>query len=221
MMKSLTAMNLKKKIPAEEWERKLGLNRQRLGSVVAAVKNSGAKRVLDLGCGEGHLLSLLLREKEFTEIAGMDVSSAVLARAKERLRFDRMTEREKARIHLFHGSLLYRDKRLSGYDACAAVEVVEHIDPSRLAIFAKVVFGHVRSRTIVLTTPNREYNEKYGLARDTALRHEDHRFEWTRAEFRAWAERAAAEYGYAVRFAGIGDADPVYGTPSQMAVFTL
>ena len=52
-----------------------------------------------------------------------------------------------------------------------------------------------------------------------ALRHRDHRFEWTRAELRAWAERVAAEHGYRVSFAPIGPDDPEVGPPTQMAVF--
>jgi 3' terminal RNA ribose 2'-O-methyltransferase Hen1 len=203
----------------EEREGADSLNLQRLGSVVAALKNSGASRVLDLGCGEGRLLSQLRREKQFTEITGMDVSGAALERAAQRLRLERVTEAEKQRLRLIQGSLLYRDERLAGYDACAVVEVVEHIDPSRLGFFEKNVFGLVRCKTVVLTTPNREYNDNYGFPPGNILRHNDHRFEWTRAEFQAWALDIAGRYGYRVRFAGIGEADPSHGTPTQMAVF--
>ena len=202
------------------------LGQRRLGSVVDALKDSGARRVLDIGCGEGRLLALLLKEKQFEAIAGMDVSFYTLERAKSRLRLDRMTERQRGRIDIFQGSLNYIDKRLKGYDAIAAVEVIEHMDLSRLNVFEKVVFGYAAPRAVVLTTPNREYNEVYGLAADEAsgkegrLRHADHRFEWTRAEFREWAERVAGEYGYAVAFSGIGDADESLGAPTQMGVFS-
>jgi 3' terminal RNA ribose 2'-O-methyltransferase Hen1 len=205
----------------EERERRLGLNRQRMGGVVAALKNSGAGRVLDLGCGEGRLLSLLRQEREFREIAGMDVSCIALERAAQRLHIERMTEEEKERLRLIQGSFLYRDKRLAGYDACSAVEVVEHIEPSRLCFFEKNVFEYIRCKTVVLTTPNREYNDNYASLHSASLRHADHRFEWTRTEFRDWALCMADRYGYAVRFSGIGDADPVHGTPTQMAVFAL
>jgi 3' terminal RNA ribose 2'-O-methyltransferase Hen1 len=205
----------------EEREPGLSLNRQRLGSVVAVLKNSGASRVLDLGCGEGRLLSQLRRERQFTEITGMDVSGVALERAAQRLRLERLSGAEKERLRLIQGSFLYRDERLAGYDACAVVEVVEHIDPSRLEFFEKNVFGLVRCKTVALTTPNKEYNENYALPHGDVLRHGDHRFEWTRAEFRAWVLRIAGRYGYSVRFAGIGEDDPVHGTPTQMAVFEL
>jgi 3' terminal RNA ribose 2'-O-methyltransferase Hen1 len=201
-----------------ELERRCGLNRQRLGAVVAVLKNSGAGRVLDLGCGSGLLLSLLRREKQFTQIAGMDVSGIALERAAQKLHLDRVTNAEKERFRLIQSSFLYRDKRLAGYDACAAVEVVEHIDPSRLGFFEKNLFEHIHCKTIALTTPNREYNDNYAFQQG-GLRHEDHRFEWTRAEFQAWAVRLAGQYGYSVRFAGIGEADPARGTPTQLAVF--
>ena len=58
----------------EVLEKPLSLNEQRLGAVMAALRASGAKRVLDLGCGEGKLLRELLKDKQFEEIVGMDVS---------------------------------------------------------------------------------------------------------------------------------------------------
>jgi hypothetical protein len=39
---------------------------------------------------------------------------------------------QQERIKFNHGSRTYRDKRLSGFDAAAVVEVIEHLDPPRL-----------------------------------------------------------------------------------------
>ena len=52
-----------------------------------------------------------------------------------------------------------------------------------------------------------------------ATRHRDHRFEWTREEFRGWAGGVAAEHGYDVRFEPVGEDDPEVGPPTQLAVF--
>jgi 3' terminal RNA ribose 2'-O-methyltransferase Hen1 len=204
----------------EEAERKISLNRRRLDCVVSALKDSDAARVLDLGCGEGRLIELLITEKQFEYIAGMDVSFAALERATDRLHMDRMTDRKKSGIDLFQGSLNYRDKRLDGFDAFAVVEVVEHMDIGRLSVFEKIVFAHAAPKTVVLTTPNREYNANYKFAAENKLRHQDHRFEWTRAEFENWAGRVADENGYTVRFSGIGDVDTEFGAPTQMGVFS-
>jgi 3' terminal RNA ribose 2'-O-methyltransferase Hen1 len=192
----------------------------RFGAVLAVLKAAGAARVLDLGCGEGRLLRLLLREGQFTEIVGLEVSHRALELARDRLRYDRLPPRQKARLKLLHGSLMYRDARLAGYDAAAVVEVVEHLDPPRLAAFERVLFGFARPATAVLTTPNREYNVKWETLPAGKLRHRDHRFEWTRAEFRAWAEGVAARYGYVVRFLPVGPEDAALGAPTQMGVFT-
>ncbi|MDG3007165.1 3' terminal RNA ribose 2'-O-methyltransferase Hen1 [Paludisphaera mucosa] len=201
-------------------EKPLSLNDQRLGAVLAALRASGARRVLDLGCGEGRLLRLLLKDPQFEEVVGVDVSIRTLEAARDRLHLDRLPERQAARIRLMQGSLTYRDRRLEGYDAAAVVEVVEHLDPPRLAAFERALFASARPATVVLTTPNREYNVTWENVGPDRLRHPDHRFEWTRAEFRAWAEAAAARHGYAVRFVPVGPDDPTLGPPTQMGVFT-
>lgn len=200
-------------------EERLSLNQQRLGSVLAALRRSGAKRVLDLGCGEGRLLSLLLADTSFAEITGIDVSPRVLEKAAERLRLDSLPPRKRERIKLLQGSLMYRDARLSGYDAAAIVEVVEHLDPPRLAAFERVLFEHAHPAVIVMTTPNREYNVKFETMPAGAFRHRDHRFEWTRIEFQAWSNRVASQYRYSVSFLPVGEEDVVFGAPTQMAVF--
>ncbi len=200
-------------------EGKMSLHQQRLGAVLATLKQSGAKRVLDLGCGEGKLLSLLLTETQFSDILGMDVSYRALEIAAERLHLERMPPKQRERINLIHGSLMYRDPRLEGYDAAAVVEVIEHLDPPRLTAFERVLFEFARPQWVAITTPNAEYNVKWEALPAGKLRHKDHRFEWTRAEFEAWAGRMSERFGYKARFLPIGDEDVLVGAPSQMGVF--
>jgi 3' terminal RNA ribose 2'-O-methyltransferase Hen1 len=203
----------------EALEKPLSLHEQRIGAVLAAIRACGAKRVLDLGCGEGKLLRELLKDRQFEEIVGMDVSIRSLETARDRLKLDRLPERQAARIKLLHGSLIYRDRRLEGFDAAAVVEVVEHLDPPRLSAFERAVFEFARPSSVVLTTPNREYNVTWENIGADKLRHADHRFEWTRDEFRDWAEAVAGRHGYSVRFLAIGPVDGALGPPTQMGVF--
>ena len=202
-------------------EARVPLNQQRLGAVMSVLKASGAKRVLDLGCGEGQLVRLLLEDKSFAEIVGVDVSYRTLERAQEKLRLDRLAPRQKERIKLLQGSLTYRDERIAGYDAAAVVEVIEHLDPPRLAAFERVLFEYARPGTVVMTTPNAEYNVKWESLPAGKFRHRDHRFEWTRAQFQTWAAGVAERFGYSVRFLPVGPEDAVVGPPTQMGVFTL
>jgi len=209
----------RKESDEDRLEAPLRLNDVRMKTVVEMLRESGARRVLDLGCGEGRLLRDLLRQKQFLEIVGVDASVRALEIASARLKLDRLAPRQRARIKLLHGALTYRDERLSGYDAAAAVEVIEHLDPGRLGAFERVLFEYARPGVVVLTTPNREYNAKFTDLRAGAFRHGDHRFEWTRAEFATWAERVASAHGYRVELAPVGEPDPSLGSPSQMGIF--
>jgi 3' terminal RNA ribose 2'-O-methyltransferase Hen1 len=190
----------------------------RVAAVLGVLKAAGARRVLDLGCGDGRLLAALLGDAQFEEVIGVDASAAALDRAARRLRLDEMAPRRKERIRLLLGALTYADHRLRGYDAAVLAEVVEHVDPGRLAALEQAVFGVAAPPTVVVTTPNAEYNPRYPGLAPGVLRHPDHRFEWDRAQFRAWSQAVATRHGYSVRFEPVGDEDPVAGPPAQMAV---
>jgi 3' terminal RNA ribose 2'-O-methyltransferase Hen1 len=204
----------------EQVEQPISLNEQRLAAVVDVIVASGARRVVDLGCGEGRLLRSLLAAPGIDRVVGLDVSHRSLELAARRLHLDTMAPRQRQRIELLHGSLTYRDRRLEGFDAAAIVEVIEHLDPSRLDSFERVVFAYARPPLVVVTTPNVEYNSRFPTLPAGTLRHRDHRFEWTRAELDDWAAGVARRNGYRVDTAGIGPADPDVGAPTQMAVFT-
>jgi 3' terminal RNA ribose 2'-O-methyltransferase Hen1 len=204
----------------ERLERGLSLRDQRLGAVVAALRNAGARSVLDLGCGAGALLQRLIAEPQLERITGVDVSVRALEQAEQRLRLDRLAPARRDAVTLLQGALTYRDDRLRGYDAAAVVEVVEHVEPQRLDAFEEALFGVAAPRTVVLTTPNAEYNVRWPTLPAGRFRHRDHRFEWTRAELAAWAQGVAERHGYDVRFVPVGPEDPAVGAPTQMAVFS-
>ena len=196
------------------------LAEQRHEAVLTAVRESGARRVGDLGCGDGALLPALLAERSIEQVVAVDVSARSLEVAAKRLRLDRMNERQQARIALLQGSLTYADQRLVGLDAVILMEVIEHVDPSRLPALEHCVFAVAAPETVIVTTPNAEFNVRYETLPAGTFRHRDHRFEWSRSEFAGWAERAASAYGYAVRFAPVGPVDDEVGSPTQLAVFS-
>jgi 3' terminal RNA ribose 2'-O-methyltransferase Hen1 len=202
-------------------EAPLRLHDARLQQVISELKASSAKRLLDLGCGEGKLVRELLKDRQFEEIVGMDVSYRSLQVAADRLHLDTMPPKQKERIKLVQSSLMYRDKRMSGFDAAAVVEVIEHLDEPRLAAFERVLFEFARPQTVVLTTPNSEYNVKFETLPAGQFRHRDHRFEWTRDQFQKWAGRIGERFGYSVAFKPVGEEDQAVGAPTQMGVFRL
>jgi 3' terminal RNA ribose 2'-O-methyltransferase Hen1 len=204
----------------EQVEERLGLRDQRIAAVTQALKDAGARSVLDLGCGDGRLLQSLLRDGSFAKVVGVDVSFAALERAARRLHLDEMSPKQRERIELLQGSLTYRDRRLLGFDGAALVEVIEHLEPARFGAFERVLFDIARPSAIVLTTPNAEYNVRFERLPPGSLRHRDHRFEWTRDQFRGWADGVAERSGYTVRYVAVGPEDDEVGSPTQMGVFS-
>jgi len=215
-LSALDPERLEDKAHAEETtERKLGLHQLRLERVTEKLVKSGATRVADLGCGEGKLVRHLLKERQFRKILAMDVALESLQRAERNL--EREHEAKRQRVELLHGSLLYTDQRLHQVDAACLVEVIEHLDQERLARAAHNLFAEIRPQTLIVTTPNREYNAVWENLSGGKFRHPDHRFEWTREEFENWAESVRGDYEVTIE--GVGEEHPEFGCPSQMAVF--
>jgi 3' terminal RNA ribose 2'-O-methyltransferase Hen1 len=206
-------------LPEETLERPIRLNDERLDCVLEILRSLRPKRIADLGCGEGKLLARLVREGWIEQIIGVDASTIVLERAAKRLKLNEPNGPREGRVNLLHGALTYRDKRLANVDAATLVEVIEHLDPNRLPALARVVFGEAKPKCVIVTTPNVEYNALFSSLASGAFRHPDHRFEWTREQFRAWVKNIEDGYGYRAELRDIGHVDAVHGAPTQMAVF--
>ncbi|HCA41863.1 MAG TPA: 3' terminal RNA ribose 2'-O-methyltransferase Hen1 [Bacteroidetes bacterium] len=200
-------------------QKKETLHIKRINTVVDKLIESGAKTILDLGCGEGKLIKQLLKHKQFNKITGMDVSYNELLKAKERLNYNDLPPKQKERINLIHGSLTYRDKRLEGYDAAALIEVIEHLELSRLKSMERVLFEFAKPKLIIITTPNKEYNSIWEKLDSIDMRHKDHRFEWTRSEFLNWSINISKTYNYNSEIFPIGEEIENIGAPTQMAIF--
>ncbi|MFP4610523.1 MAG: methyltransferase [Thiohalophilus sp.] len=193
------------------------LHDTRLDQVLRRLKGSGARRVLDLGCGSGHLLYRLAGERQFEQIVGLESCSQSLLRARELL--STYLHDVPGRLCLINGSYAESQPGLGDYDAAAMVETIEHLKPGALSAAEQVVFAQMRPRVVYLTTPNREYNPLYGLY-PGEFREPDHEFERDRARFRHWSQGVARRNGYRVALGGIGEADPEFGQPTQTAYFT-
>lgn len=207
-------------VPEEVREKRQSLNTQRLEAVKEAVLASGAASVIDMGCGECRLTRLLLPLQQIRRITACDVSVRELEKAKQRMHYDTMPPTLRNKLTLMQASLTYRDKRFEGFDCACIVEVIEHIEPMRLKAFEQIVFGIAAPKTVILTTPNAEYNVNYQFLPEGELRHDDHRFEWTREQFREWTAHVCEAFGYTVQHSEIGETDENYGAPTQMGVFT-
>lgn len=200
----------------------LNLQQQRINDVFEILKSAAPSSVIDVGCGEGELAKLLVQQTKIPRITALDVSQRQLEIAARRLRSQSVIQAPFQRLNLIHASATYRDPRTAGHQAAVAMEIVEHIDPDKLAAFTELLLEPSDLTLVVVTTPNREFNRVYNHRhqRNDRLRHWDHRFEWDQPQFQAWAGHAAAAHGYSVDFRPVGAAHPQYGPPTQMAVFT-
>jgi predicted nucleotidyltransferase/SAM-dependent methyltransferase len=188
----------------------------RLDAVLAVLMAEEVRSVLDLGCGDGRLLAAVMVAGHCLRLGGVDLDDDALAITRGRLGGAKATGGVRPVIELWHGLLTHRDDRLLGYEAATAIEVIEHLEPPQLAAFTGIVFGYARSRIVIVTTPNAEYNVRWRIH---GRRHVDHRFEWDRSTFAAWAGASGDRWGYTASFSGIGPYDPKLGHPTQMAVF--
>ncbi|WP_031404259.1 methyltransferase domain-containing protein [Thiomonas sp. FB-Cd] len=199
-----------------QWERAEDLHSLRLDTVAQLLLQSGARSVLDLGCGHGELLLRLASQPCFTRVIGIDIDPDALVEA--RIALGLGLPDPSARLQVRYGSFEEADADLCGFDAAALVETIEHIDPARLGHVERAVFGRLRPRLVLVTTPNQDYNVLHGMPHG-AMRHADHRFEWGRARFAQWSRRVAAQNGYSVSFGAIGPPDAILGSSTQMARF--
>lgn len=204
--------------PSSMMERGTALHEIRLEQVLQRLRASGARRVLDLGCGSGQLLHRLVAERQFEEIVGLESDPGALMKARQMLESE--PQASSSRLTLLNGSYTEAKPDLTGYDAAAMVETIEHIKPGLLSAAERVVFAQMRPRVVYLTTPNREYNPLFDL-HPGEFREADHKFEWDRAKFGQWVRGVARRNGYRVITGGIGEEDPEFGPPTQTAYFSL
>ena len=192
------------------------LHEARFVAVLDIVLASGARTVLDLGCGDGALLLRLAETPGIERLVGIDQSPAALAALRQRL--DAVPAPAAAKVALREGSYARSDPELRGFDAAIMVETIEHIDPERLSAVEHAIFATLAPALVVVTTPNADFNPLLGVP-DQRMRHPDHRFEWGRARFGSWANGVARRHGYRATLHDLGGSHPVLGGPSQMAVF--
>lgn len=191
------------------------MHRDRLAAVLGAIRETGARRVADLGCGDGDLLVMLAVEPGIDAVHGLDPASEALARLRTRLR---TLPVESAKVTVAQGSVHDSALRLPPVECAVLVEVIEHLDPGRLSRMERAVFAGLAPEAVIVTTPNVEFNALLGVP-PHRFRHPDHRFEWDRPRFRRWAGEAGARAGYTVTCRDIAGCHPVLGGASQMAVF--
>lgn len=219
-LERLTEADGEELAPESSEEGSVSLAVERRTAVAGVLRELGARRIADIGCGEGALVGELLKDPMIGELIATDVSARALIAAKRRLHYDDLPDRQRDRLKFLQSSVTYADERLAGLDAVVLMEVVEHVDPPRLPALANSVFRAAHPAAVVVTTPNSEYNVRFPSLPAGTFRHPDHRFEWTRAEFRTWAQQVADTYGYAVEFRPVGAEDPDLGAPTQLALFT-
>lgn len=193
------------------------LHQDRLNAVVRAINETGARTILDLGCGAGDLILRLAMLPGITRITGIDTDLDALRRLQARL--SDLPAETRARVQIAQASMTVAHRNLRGHDCACLVETIEHLPLADLNRLERALFADMRPRHIIVTTPNADYNPVLGVPAHR-FRHPDHHFEWSRDRFGQWAGGVAARGDYTVRRRDVAGAHPVLGGASQMALFT-
>lgn len=205
-------------IDIEVKKKKESLQTIRINTIFDKLCELGTKTVADVGCGEGKLLRLLKNKPQFQKICGTDVVYKNLIIAKDKLDLDEVATHNLEKINIFQSSILYKDDRLKEYETICLIEVIEHIEEDRIVFLEKIVFGYLNTKNVLISTPNSEYNNVYMPENSDSFRHEDHRFEWNREEFKNWVEKICNNFNYNADFFGIGDYNEQFGYPTQAVI---
>uniref|UniRef100_H2YXS7 Small RNA 2'-O-methyltransferase n=1 Tax=Ciona savignyi TaxID=51511 RepID=H2YXS7_CIOSA len=198
---------------------------QRYNKVLELLSRLRPEKVVDLGCAECKLINLLRHEDYVKEISGVDLDGSLLRGCSHKLdpqAYDFLNKRfNPLTIRLYQGSVSEFDERLRNYDAVVSIELIEHLLPKTLEDFPQAVFGYINPKTVIISTPNADFNVLFGL--NGCFRHWDHKFEWTRKQFQSWCENICKDYQYSVEYDGVGvdpDKTQNFGYCSQFAIFT-
>jgi len=211
------------------------LHQERHMLVMELLVEAGATSVIDLGCNSCKLLRLLKGLlPNVTYLAGLDMDKYILDDSSKMLRplpGDWLMRRTlPLTIELLHGSCgeaeaaqAFKTVRNLHVDAVTSVELIEHLDPGTIATFPATVLGVLQPKVWIVTTPNSDFNELFPNFTGP-FRHWDHRFEWSRKEFKVWANQVAEDFPeYSVTFHGAGFWEATresHGPASQVVVFT-
>jgi len=212
---------------------------ERRNRVIGILKQHNCRNILDLGCGEGSLFQAMKFMPEFKRLVGIDIDMNEIQKSFDRVApmtyhiFSDNPPEEPLEVAIYMGDLtaphpLLLDERS---DAITMVEVIEHLPPDALKRLPQVLFGFYRPKLIIISTPNKEYNKCIKGFDPNTFRHWDHKFEWTRDEFKKWCETQLKKFdGYEVNYQTVGRLHPMaeeeffdverYGRCTQIAVFT-
>ena len=95
---------------------------------------SGARTVLDVGCGPGLLLGALARELPHAQCTGIEIDPEAT----------KVAEQLHPHCRIVTGDFLTEAATFSDFDAVCTVDVLEHIAQSELLPFTRALFGALR-----------------------------------------------------------------------------
>ncbi|XP_033321982.2 hen1 methyltransferase [Megalopta genalis] len=187
--------------------------------------NGKLRKVVDFGCSELGFLVYLKNTPGVEEILCVDIDRQLLNAYQEKaapLNSEYIHTRSTPLvIEICEGSVTHNDKKLENTDAVICIELIEHLYPDTLRDLPENIFGFIKPKVAIMTTPNAEFNVLF--PHFSGFRHPDHKFEWTRQQFQDWAKNITSKYpDYEVTFDGIckgPEGSEHLGACTQMAIF--
>ncbi|EDW90837.2 small RNA 2'-O-methyltransferase [Drosophila yakuba] len=187
-------------------------------------------KVVEFGCAEMRFFQLMRRIETIEHIGLVDIDEPLLMRnvtSVNPLVSDYIRRRvSPLNVQILHGSVADSSEELRDTDAVVALELIEHVYDDVLAKIPVNIFGFMQPKLVVFSTPNSDFNvifTRFNPLLPNGFRHEDHKFEWTREEFKNWCLGIVEKYpNYMFSLTGVGNPPKEYesvGHVSQIAIF--
>ena len=157
--------------------------KQRQDKILNLIHYYNVKSIIEFGCGDGKFISSLYSKNIIDKFAAIDKNMHKIDKLKNRFPC----------IDFYAASFLEYNEKFSYYDCIIAIEVIEHLTDMELCILTDIIFGRLKTRIVIFTTPNIEYNINYPILYN-GFRNSTHIFEFSPEQLEKFGDSVIIKY---------------------------